>query len=138
MGFLAANWDLPGLIVIVYELNGPIRFVREADADKVRDAWLQWRSGFDSNELAIQRMLAKGKTAPMMDQVVETYDEACARRSTTPRSPSSCCARCASARAPCTRASACCRRTCSSSSRARTCCCRTRRSPACPTWTASV
>lgn len=75
VGFLATNWTLPGLIVVVYELNGPIHFVRGADADKVRDAWLKWRSGFDSNELAIQRMLAKGKTAQMMDQVVETYDD---------------------------------------------------------------
>lgn len=75
LSFLTANWSLPGLIVVVYELNGPIRFVREADAEKVRNAWLKWRSGLDSNQLAIRRLLAKGKDAELMDQVVETYDD---------------------------------------------------------------
>jgi hypothetical protein len=72
---LTASWDLPGLILIVYELNGPIRFPREADAEKVRNAWLRWRSGYDSNELAIQQMLAKGKDAEVLGRVVETYDD---------------------------------------------------------------
>jgi hypothetical protein len=66
---------LPNYILIVYELNGPIRFVREADADKVRDAWLKWRSGYDSNELMIKRMLAKGKTAADLDNLLDTYDD---------------------------------------------------------------
>jgi len=72
---LTAEWDLPNYILIVYELNGPIRFVREADAGKVRDAWLKWRSGYDSNELAIKRMLAKGKTAADLDNLLDTYDD---------------------------------------------------------------
>jgi SpoVK/Ycf46/Vps4 family AAA+-type ATPase len=41
----------------------------------VRDAWLRWRSGYDSNELAIKRMLAKGKAVEELDNIVETYDE---------------------------------------------------------------
>jgi hypothetical protein len=72
---LTAEWDLPNYLLIVYELNGPIRFVREADADKVRDAWLKWRSGYDANELAIKRMLAKGKTAADLDNLLDTYDD---------------------------------------------------------------
>jgi hypothetical protein len=72
---LTAEWDLPAYILIVYELNGPIRFVREADADKVRDAWLKWRSGYDSNELAVKRMLARGKTAADLDNLLDTYDD---------------------------------------------------------------
>jgi hypothetical protein len=75
LDFLTAQWDLPDLIVLVYELNGPIRFAREGDAEKVRNAWLQWRSGYDSNELAIQRMLAKGPAAATLDAVAETYDD---------------------------------------------------------------
>ncbi|MBI5387960.1 MAG: ATP-binding protein [Verrucomicrobia bacterium] len=73
--FLATNWTLPGLIVIVYELNGPIHFVRAADADKLRDAWLKWRSGLDGNELAIKRMLAKAKEAEALDAISSTYDD---------------------------------------------------------------
>ena len=72
---LTAEWDLPNYILIVYELNGPIRFVREEDSGKVRDAWLKWRSGYDSNELAIKRMLAKGKTAADLDNLLDTYDD---------------------------------------------------------------
>jgi len=75
VSFLTSAWDLPGLMVIAYELNGPIRFLREADAQKVRDAWLLWRSGYDSNELAVKRMLAKGKELAELDAIVDTYDE---------------------------------------------------------------
>lgn len=75
LGSLTANWSLPGLIVVVYELNGPIRFVGPADADALRDAWLKWRSGLDANALAIKRMVAKGAEAEAMDRVVETYDD---------------------------------------------------------------
>lgn len=75
LNVLTAEWDLPNYILIIYELNGPIRFVREADADKVRDAWLKWRSGYDANELAIKRMLARGKAAADLDHLLETYDD---------------------------------------------------------------
>ena len=84
MSFLTANWSLPGLIVITYELNGPIRFVQEKDADKLRDAWLLWRSGCDSNQLAIKRMLAKGKEAEEFDRVVDTYDDSLRRALNNP------------------------------------------------------
>ncbi|MBT5620123.1 MAG: hypothetical protein HOJ65_05050, partial [Verrucomicrobia bacterium] len=30
--YLTGNWNLSSLILIVYELNGPIRFLREKDA----------------------------------------------------------------------------------------------------------
>jgi SpoVK/Ycf46/Vps4 family AAA+-type ATPase len=75
LNVLTAEWDLPNYILIIYELNGPIRFAREADAEKVRDAWLKWRSGYDSNELAIKRMLARGKAAADLDNLLETYDD---------------------------------------------------------------
>ena len=75
LNFLTASWSLPELILIVYELNGPIRFVRDGDSDKVRDAWIHWRAGCDSNELAVKRMVAKGKEAAELDRVVQTYDE---------------------------------------------------------------
>jgi len=75
LNFLTTQWDLPQYILIVYELNGPIRFVREADADKVRSAWIQWRSGYDANELAIRRMLAQGKVAADIDNLTATYDD---------------------------------------------------------------
>lgn len=75
LSLLTAEWDLADYILIVYELNGPIRFVREGDGEKVRDAWLKWRSGYDGNELAIKRMLAKGKAAADLDNLLDTYDD---------------------------------------------------------------
>lgn len=59
--FLTATWDLPDKIRLVYELNGPLRFVRSSDAAKLRDAWFQWRTGQDADEWAVQRMLAATK-----------------------------------------------------------------------------
>jgi SpoVK/Ycf46/Vps4 family AAA+-type ATPase len=75
LNLLTAEWDLPNYILIVYELNGPLRFVREGDAAKVRDAWLRWRSGYDADHLAIQRMLARGKAAADLDHLLETYED---------------------------------------------------------------
>ncbi len=41
--FLTRSWDIPGFILIVYELNGPLRFLRASDRDKVKTAFDQWR-----------------------------------------------------------------------------------------------
>lgn len=73
--FLSASWDLENLILIVYELNGAIRFLRDEDSEKVRNAWFQWRVGYDSNELAIKRMLAKGEAQLQLDGVAKAYDD---------------------------------------------------------------
>jgi hypothetical protein len=73
--FLTTTWSLPDFILIIYELNGPIRFANEADAEKVRNAWFQWRTGYDANELAVKRMLAQGKPAADLDYLLNTYDD---------------------------------------------------------------
>ena len=36
---LVNKWALGGTLVVVYELNGPIRFQNQADLQKMRDAW---------------------------------------------------------------------------------------------------
>ena len=54
--FLIGHWSIPSHILLVYEVNGPIRFVREGDQARLRDAWLQWH-GESADDLAIQRML---------------------------------------------------------------------------------
>lgn len=72
--FLAAKWTLPDVILVVYEINGPIRFARNADLTKLRDAWLKWRTGLDSDELAIKRMLSGTKLAAQQTATVEAFD----------------------------------------------------------------
>ncbi|MCG8461891.1 MAG: hypothetical protein MI919_36875, partial [Holophagales bacterium] len=58
--FLRRHWSVPGKILLVYELNGPIRFPGDAERERVKDAWLRWRTGVDlgADELAIQDLLA--------------------------------------------------------------------------------
>ena len=41
--FLTHSWDIPGFILIVYELNGPIRFAQETEREKVKNAFNLWR-----------------------------------------------------------------------------------------------
>ena len=41
--FLSRSWDIPGFILIVYELNGPIRFAQETEREKVKQAFNLWR-----------------------------------------------------------------------------------------------
>ena len=47
--FLARSWDIPGFILIVYELNGPIRFAQEAEREKVKRAFELWRGITETN-----------------------------------------------------------------------------------------
>ena len=72
--FLTRQWKLAGRILIVYELNGPIRFVRESDREKVQDAWLRWRTGLDSNQIAIERMLSGSKVALQHEAIQKAYE----------------------------------------------------------------
>ena len=50
--FLTRSWDIPGFILIVYELNGPIRFAQETEREKVEQAFNLWR-GTTESDLAL-------------------------------------------------------------------------------------
>ncbi len=41
--FLTRSWDISGFILIVYELNGPLRFLHASDREKVKNAFNLWR-----------------------------------------------------------------------------------------------
>ncbi|MHC5053975.1 MAG: AAA family ATPase [Planctomycetota bacterium] len=71
---LTAKWDLDDLILVIYELNGPIRFVRESDRDRVKEAWLKWRTGLDANSLAIKKMLSHAKMRADLDEMTRAYE----------------------------------------------------------------
>ena len=73
--YLTASWNLPNLILVVYELNGPIRFIRDKDSEKVRKAWIEWRLGMSSDQLAINRMMDTDKVAAEVDEVTSMYDD---------------------------------------------------------------
>ena len=73
--YLTGNWNLSSLILIVYELNGPIRFLREKDAGQVRKAWIEWRLGMNPDQLAINRMTASEEVQSQVDSVTSAYDD---------------------------------------------------------------
>ena len=75
LNLLLQTWNVPGRILLIYELNGPIRFLTEEDRNAVRDAWLKWRTGLDANELAIQNMLSSGKTLLELKRMSKAFDE---------------------------------------------------------------
>ncbi len=73
--FLCENWQVGGRILLIYELNGPIRFVRPEHREIVKNAWLAWRSGFDANSLAIRKMLKSGAERAKIDALERSFDD---------------------------------------------------------------
>jgi len=72
--FLRHSWRVAGRILLVYELNGPIRFVDVGDRDKLREAWIFWRTGLDSAGLAIENMLSGGRVAAAQEEIEDTFE----------------------------------------------------------------
>ncbi|MGH7132017.1 MAG: AAA family ATPase [Phycisphaerales bacterium] len=58
---LCRRCAVPGMIVLVYELNGPIRIRAGADADKLKAAWISWQTGLDPDELILQSIADRSK-----------------------------------------------------------------------------
>lgn len=48
--FLTRSWDIPGFILIVYELNGPFRFLHSSDREKMKNAFNAWRGYNEPSE----------------------------------------------------------------------------------------
>lgn len=63
---LRSNWSVAGRLVITYEINGPIRFANTQDQQRLRNAWVRWRTGLGPGDLALQR-LAQGQSPGLVD-----------------------------------------------------------------------
>ena len=48
--FLCQKWDIDGFILVVYELNGPIRFLSGVSKGKVRKAYDKWKHSINGRE----------------------------------------------------------------------------------------
>lgn len=63
--FLCDRCRVDGMLLLVYELNGPIRIVGSGTADaeqawqKLRQAWISWKSGIDHDRLVLQSLTDK-------------------------------------------------------------------------------
>jgi hypothetical protein len=58
---LVERCAVPGMIVLVYELNGPIRARSAADIDKLKAAWVAWQAGLDPDDLILQSIADRTK-----------------------------------------------------------------------------
>lgn len=79
---LAAAWrDVAGIILVRYELNGPIRFERESDRALLRDAWVRWRTSTTTDAAMIanleRRRGAEG-VVRSVERAAQDFDEHCA------------------------------------------------------------
>ncbi len=73
--FLVHHWDLPNFILVIHELNGPIRFLHDSDAELMKRAWVKWRTGLNSEDIAIQRMLNKGRNQEDIPSVEKEFEQ---------------------------------------------------------------
>ncbi|MCA9211763.1 MAG: hypothetical protein KDB27_01765, partial [Planctomycetales bacterium] len=69
--FIAEKTKTNGLIRIVYELNGPIRILD--DRDKLKNAWIAWKAGVDTDTLLIRGMKQKGESE--FDLLSKSFDQ---------------------------------------------------------------
>ncbi|KPJ86114.1 hypothetical protein AMJ57_00495 [Parcubacteria bacterium SG8_24] len=45
--YLRAKWHLDDRILVMYQMNSPLKFADQAQRDKVKEAWVRYRSGLD-------------------------------------------------------------------------------------------
>ncbi len=71
---LVDKWAVGGTIVVVYELNGPIRFRSKSDLQKMRDAW--GRLHKDKDQISIDLALARTqkRLAEVQESAGQTFD----------------------------------------------------------------
>lgn len=75
LDYLIGNWDLPEYLVVVYALNGRVRFLDSEDEDEVRQAWLRHKVGMDGNALDIRRMLEPEQTNANLAAAKEVFSD---------------------------------------------------------------
>ena len=71
--FLTRSWNIPGFILIVYELNGPIRFGQETEREKVKQAFNIWR-GMTESDLDINANISTQRSTGTSDAAAEPAD----------------------------------------------------------------
>jgi SpoVK/Ycf46/Vps4 family AAA+-type ATPase len=76
---LVNRWSVKGSLLVIYELNGPIRFLDKADAQKMKDAWGKLHQ--DGNQQAIDLALARTRkrVAELKQDPTYSFDE-CLRK----------------------------------------------------------
>jgi SpoVK/Ycf46/Vps4 family AAA+-type ATPase len=72
MQFLQGKTKVPGLIQVVYELNGPVRMSDE-DRVKLREAWTAWKNGVSVDAIAARELLQDGSKFELRRREFDQY-----------------------------------------------------------------
>lgn len=72
MQFLQTKTKVPGLIQVVYELNGPVR-VSDEDRVKLREAWTAWKNGVAVDSVAAREVLPDGSKYELRRREFDQY-----------------------------------------------------------------
>ena len=72
VSFLLTKTTVPGLIQIVYELNGPVRMSDEHRL-KLREAWAAWKTGVDVNSLALKDLTTESSKIELRRKEFDQY-----------------------------------------------------------------
>jgi len=70
--FLVSKTQIPGLIRVVYELNGPIRFGEE-DRQRLREAWAAWKNGVSMDAIPMREVLNDGSKFELRRREFDQY-----------------------------------------------------------------
>lgn len=83
---LCQTWDLEGVIVVIYEVNGPIRFLNPSHQNHVRDAYVRWRgSGMGRSVSGGSGRSATAATGTVsQSEAGRVFDETMTRAMTSP------------------------------------------------------
>ncbi|MEL7058758.1 MAG: ATP-binding protein [Acidobacteriota bacterium] len=71
---LRRHWSVSGQILLIHEVNGPIRFASEEDRERLKNAWLRWRTGRDADQLAVDRMLGGRRFDRELEALADNFD----------------------------------------------------------------
>ncbi|MBU6238002.1 MAG: ATP-binding protein [Planctomycetes bacterium] len=72
MQFFQSKTKVPGLIQVVYELNGPVR-VSDEDRVKLREAWTAWKNGVSVDVVAAREVLPDGSKYELRRREFDQY-----------------------------------------------------------------
>ncbi|MFN7733739.1 MAG: AAA family ATPase [Pirellula sp.] len=70
--FLQSKTKIPGLVQVVYELNGPIR-LSDDDRNKLREAWTAWKNGVSIDTVATREVLQDGSKFDLRRREFDQY-----------------------------------------------------------------
>lgn len=70
--FLQSKTSVPGIIQVVYELNGPVR-IAEDDRHKLREAWTAWKNGVGLDQIAMKEILNDGARFELRRKEFDQY-----------------------------------------------------------------